>query len=168
MPYDFSSVSALSAPLQTTGNDVILSGHGKYDLRGETTVPAGIELWVLAPPGSLLSDATGGALEHMDRITKLAVVSPKTKGLSPVAPTRYAAGSKAPNYMISAPRGLDLRPGGPHILGVEANTYLDALWTRVAPFVKQDRITRVFWACCTELKGQENLQDNEIPLVVHA
>lgn len=167
MPYDFSSISPLSMPIQTTGNDVVLSGHGLYDLSGETIIPAGVELWVLAPPGSLLSDATGGALEHMDRITKLAVVSPKTKALSPVTPTRYAAGSKAPNYTLTAPRGLDVRPNGPHILGVESRTYLDALWARVQVFVKPGAKVRVFWACCAELKGQQQMKDDEIPTVVH-
>ena len=38
-------------PIQATKDDVVLSGHGAVDVgSGETAVPGGFELVVLAPP----------------------------------------------------------------------------------------------------------------------
>ena len=40
-------------PIQATKDDVVLSGHGAVDVgTGETAIPGGFELVVLAPPGA--------------------------------------------------------------------------------------------------------------------
>jgi hypothetical protein len=156
MPFNWSDISPLSPPLKTTGEDVILSGHGSFEFNGETQVPAGVELWVLAPPGGSISDDLGGALESMEVIHKLGVVSPTTHSLSPIPPTRYVAGKSAPNYTLHPPRGIVVKPGGPHIIGSEKDTNLADLWARVQPFVKAGKTTRVFWAACSALSGAKN------------
>lgn len=156
MPYDWSKISPLNPSLATTGTDVVISGHGSYEFNGETQVPAGFELWVMAPPGGSISDPLGGALEHGDTITKIAVASQQSATLNAVPITKYAAGKAAPNYVLHAPRNLNLRPGGPHVIGVEENTKLSDLWTRVQTFARPQQTTRVFWAACSAIAGAKN------------
>ncbi|MDA8231757.1 MAG: hypothetical protein M0006_10500 [Magnetospirillum sp.] len=156
MPIDWSQISVLDPILRTTPDDVVISGHGSYEFDGETAVPAGFELWVPGPPGSTLTDALGGALEHCDPITKLAIRSRTTDSLSPVQPTIYRARANAPDYRLHSPRGITIRPGGPHIIGVEGDDTLSALWARVQPFAKAGRTIRVFWAACTAITGARN------------
>ena len=57
MTLDWSHVRKLKHPIQTTGLDVIFSGHGTFEYTGETIVPEGFEFWVLAPPGATIADA---------------------------------------------------------------------------------------------------------------
>lgn len=158
MSKSLNDVSNLSTPIQTTSADVIISGHGAYTHSGETTVPDGFELWVLGPPGASISDPLGGALESGTRITKLGIQSPTTHEWSPVVPTVYAAGTKAPDYSLYAPRGLQLKPGGPHLIGVEGSSgqKLSTLWARVQPFAKPGKKVRVFWAACSAIAGAKN------------
>jgi hypothetical protein len=52
-------------PIQATKDDVVLSGHGAVDVgTGETAIPGGFELVVLAPPGASISDRLGGLIER--------------------------------------------------------------------------------------------------------
>ena len=160
---DFKKIRPLQKPIQTASADVVLAGHGSYEHKGETKVPAGVELWIMGPPGSALAVPTGAALWHGEKITKLAILSKKTKELSPHQPVIYKAGQKAPNYTLHSPIGVDIRPGGPHVLGVEGHQTLDALWPRLKPFLKTGKTVRVFWAACTAVKGAEEPR----PRVVH-
>ena len=161
MPYDWSKVSPLAVPVQTTANDVIFSGHGKLATTATTTVvPAGIELWLLCPPGGELSNAAGQALENMTALRKLGLLPAPTKAipnptvLSPMLPIRYAAGKTAPNYTLQPPNNLVLAPQGPHLLGVTTDTLLSDLWVRAQVFVRAGTTVRCFWAACTVLQEQ--------------
>jgi len=157
MAYDWSKVPPLSPPLQTTGNDAIFSGHGALtNTTATTTVPPGVEMWFLSPPGASIADPTGQALENMTKITKLGLLNPGSTVLIPAPPTRYAAGQQVPDYTLYAPNGLVLKPGGPHLLGVTQATLLSALWPRLAPFIKPGQTLRCFWAACTEILGAKN------------
>lgn len=142
--------------IQATKNDVVLSGHGEVELGGgETTVPGGFELVVLAPPGASISDRLGGMMERGEKVNKLKLPT-GTGGLIDFQPIVYPAGKKAPNYVLHPPRGLALRPGVPHMLGVEAPTKLDQLWKRVTVFNQAGKVTRVFWCACAAIEGAKN------------
>ena len=158
MPYNWSNVKKLGETIQTTGEDVMLSGHGSYDSRhGETQVPEGVEFRVVAPLGASIADSLGQALEDMQPINYLGLKNPGSNDLISVpAVTVYRAGSMAPDYTLHAPRGIVIKPGGPHVLGVEADTQLSALWIRVAPFLKPGKTVRVYWAACTAIDGAKN------------
>ncbi|QJE01949.1 hypothetical protein HH212_19590 [Massilia forsythiae] len=143
-------------PIQTTGLDVIFSGHGTFEYTGETIVPEGFEFWVLAPPGATIADATGQALENRDLISMLGIKNPSSNVLVSDTPVHYAAGEKAPNYLLHPPRGIHLKPGGPHIIGVESPTSLSALWQRAEPFRIEGGIVRCFWAACTAIEHAKN------------
>ncbi len=158
MTYDFSNIPNLKNPVKTTPDDAIFSGHGSLDVDGseETTVPEGMEIWFLAPPGASISDHLGQALEAMKTIDKLAIVSPQNDDLTSTQPQVYKSGQKLPDYELHEPSGLKLKPNGPHILGVSEATSLSALWERVKPFVKPDQTVRCFWAACTAIDGASN------------
>lgn len=158
MSLNWQYVSKLVPPIQTTEDDVVLSGHGSLSLneQGETLVPEGVELWLLSPPGASIADATGQALENTTLITKLGMKSPGNDVLSNTTPIRYTQGQSVPDYTLHPPRGIVLKPGGPHLLGVEQATPLSALWPRVVVFVKPGRTTKVWWAACTAIDGASN------------
>jgi hypothetical protein len=66
------------------------------------------------------------------------------------------APSPAITYVLQAPNGITLKPGGPHVLGVTQDTYLSDLWQRVKPFLQQGKTIRCFWAACTAIDGASN------------
>ena len=154
--YNWSAVHKIKPPLQTAPDDVIFSGHGSFEFNGETAVPLGVEFWVLAPLGASIADSLGQSLENMDRIEKLGLKNPGSNDLINITPTIYESGSTVPNYILHAPRGIIIRPGGPHIIGVETPTPLENLWARLDPFIKEDETIRVFWAACTAIRGAKN------------
>lgn len=156
MPNNLSAVPELSKAIITKEGDVIVSGHGSYSGVGETTVPPGVELWVMGPPGSCITDALGGALEKGVKIKKLAIKSKKTGEFIAVEPIVYKAGSKAPDYELHSPRGLHLQPGKPHVIGTEGAVRLSALWARIVPLANKSGTTRVFWAACAAMTGASN------------
>jgi hypothetical protein len=156
MALDWKNVRDLKPALQTTSTDVILSGHGYLATTETTVVPPGIEFWVLAPPGASIADATGQALEDMSLISKLGIKNPGSDVLVNNIPVVYREGSKAPNYILQAPNGIVIKPGGPHIIGVTSDTALIELWQRVAVFVKPGQVIRCFWAACTAMAGAKN------------
>lgn len=156
MTLDWQNVNNLASPIQTTGDDVIFSGHGAYRYDGETTVPAGVEFWLLAPPGASIADSTGQALEDMKKISMLGIKKTGDDILINNTPIVYSAGSLVPNYVLQAPRGIVIKPGGPHILGVESDTKLSDLWIRVQPFIKSGKTIRCYWAACTAITGATN------------
>lgn len=156
MNYEWRNVTPLEQPIQTTGEDVILSGHGAYTFNGETTVPDGIEFHTLAVPAASIADATGQMLESMQKITMLGITTGTPGTLATMVPTVYSAGAKVPNYVLQAPNDLRLTPNGPHLLGVTEDTLLSALWQRVIPFVKAGKTVRCFWAACSAVDGAKN------------
>jgi hypothetical protein len=156
MALDWTNVKILNRPLQTTGNDVIFSGHGRLSTTGTTTVPPQMELWVLAPPGATIADETGQDLENMMRITQLGIKNPGSDVLINDTPIVYTAGMQPPNYVLSAPRGIHITPGGPHVIGVEEDTRLSDLWVRAQPFMRPGKVLRCFWAACTAMRGAKN------------
>lgn len=161
----WNGIPPLSTPIKTKENDIVLSGHGSYEFDGETRVPPKFELWILAPPGASISDRLGGALESGEKITKLALLSPKKK-LVEVKPTIYKANTMAPNYTLSTPIGLKLKPksGGPYIIGAHPNQKLSKLWPRIEHLGNLIRLKkgqpnmtiRVFWAACSYISGNKN------------
>ena len=157
MAIGWNEISPLPQPLKLGIDDVVMSGHGSYEFDGETTVPAGFELWVLGPPGATISDALGGAMESGTNITKLALAGGRTPDLAPCIPTRYGPGTQALDYVLHTPTGLSLKPksGGPHMIGVAGHQKLSTLWTRCTPFAKQGKIVRVFWAACSHIRNAE-------------
>jgi hypothetical protein len=68
----------------------------------------------------------------------------------------YPAGKKAPNYVLHPPRGLALRPGVPHMLGVETAIPLDQLWDRVKTFTRAGKVTRPYRSACAAMEGAKN------------
>lgn len=142
--------------IQATKNDVVLSGHGSVEVgTGETTVPGGFELVVLAPPGASISDRLGGMIERGEKVKKLKLPT-GTGSMIDFKPVVYKAGQRAPNYVLHPPRGLALRPGVPHMLGVETATTLNDLWARVITFHRPGKTTRCFWCACAALDGAQN------------
>lgn len=156
MTLDWSKVTPLKTPIQTTGDDVIFSGHGEYKFGGETTVPQGVELWLLAPPAASIADSTGQALENMSKISMLGLKNQHSDVLITVTPSLYQAGQKVPDYVLQAPDGIHLKPGGPHLVGVLKDTNLSDLWQRLTPFHKKGKVIRCFWAACTAIDGASN------------
>ena len=71
--------------IQTTRDDVVFSGHGStLPAAGKVTrVPAGVEFYLLAPPGAAITNRLGQALERGERITELFIRSGVTKQFSP-------------------------------------------------------------------------------------
>ena len=156
MALDWKNVKQLQPPLQTTGDDVILSGHGGLTNTNTTRVPAFVELWLLAPPGASVADETAQALENMTKLTQLGLKNPNSDVLVNDTLIVYTAGKDVPDYTLTAPRGIIIDPQGPHVIGVEQNTRLSELWVRVQPFVKPGKTLRVFWAACTAMAGAKN------------
>jgi Putative adhesin Stv domain len=100
-------------PIQATKDDVVLSGHGAVDVgTGETAIPGGFELVVLAPPGASISDRLGGMIERGEKVNKLKLPT-RASGNIDFDPIVYSAGKMAPNYVLYPPTGLVLKPGGP-------------------------------------------------------
>jgi hypothetical protein len=142
--------------IQATKDDVVLSGHGSVEIGGgETTVPVGFELVVLAPPGASISDRLGGMIERGEKVKKLSLPT-GSGGKVDFQPIIYAAGKNAPNYVLHPPRDLALRPGVPHMIGVEAATPLSDLWPRILVFTRQGETTRCFWCACAAISGAQN------------
>lgn len=153
---NWSGVAPLSPPLTTTPDDVILSGHGAFKFHGETPVPQGFEFWQLAPLGASIADSLGQSLESMKEIVKLGLKNRGSTNLITMFPIIYGAGEMAPNLILQAPRGIIIKPGGPHVIGVEIDTPLSDLWVRVEPFRKEGEVVRVFWAACSVILGAKN------------
>lgn len=142
--------------IQANKDDVVLSGHGEVEIGGgETTVPGGFELVVMAPPGASISDRLGGMIERGEKIKNLKLPT-GAGGMANFDPVVYPAGKKAPNYVLHPPRGLALKPGVPHMLGVEEATTLEKLWDRVKVFARPGKVTRVYWCACAAMDGAKN------------
>jgi hypothetical protein len=156
MALDWNNVKQLNPPIQTTGEDVILSGHGALVGGGATVVPAGVEFWVLAPPGASIADETGQALENTLKLTQLGIKNPHSEILVNNTPNFYKTGAEVPDYTLYPPRGIVIDPNGPHVIGVEKETLLSELWERVQPFIKPGKTIRVYWAACTAMAGAKN------------
>ena len=146
--------------IQTTSDDIVFSGHGSsLPAAGKVTrVPAGVEFYLLAPPGAGITNRLGQALERGERITTLYIQSKVTREFSP---HRYAVYTSEtgdiPNMVLHPPRGLEISGEiVPHLIGVERETDLHDLWARAKPFIKPRAITRVFWAACSSLKPGGN------------
>jgi Putative adhesin Stv domain len=143
-------------PIQATKDDVVLSGHGAVDVgSGETAVPGGFELVVLAPPGASISDRLGGMIERGEKVNKLKLPT-KASGSIDFEPIVYAADKMAPNYILYPPTGLVLKPGVPHMLGVAKATPLSELWVRIKTFNRTGQVTRCFWCACAAITGATN------------
>ena len=143
--------------IQARQGDFILSGHGHVELATglqETLVPSGVEFVVLAPPAASISNALGKDLEEGLAIEALKVRT-ATGSFSPTHAFRYPAGSKAPNYVLSPPNGLDLGSGPATLVTVGAKTALKDLWSRVKVGAPGTTI-RCFWAACTALEEAGN------------
>jgi len=156
MALDWKNVADLKDPIQTTVNDLVLSGHGKLDLaNGETTVPENIECVFLVPPGAAIMDSTGQALESMTKIVKLGIKNPDSDVLITNTPVRYSAGKKAPNYTLYPPEGLVLGSDGPRLIVVNEARTLHELWELIKPLRTEGKTLRCFWSACTSISGGE-------------
>jgi hypothetical protein len=146
--------------IQTVRDDVVFSGHGStLPAAGKVTrVPAGVEFYLLAPPGAGITNRLGQALERGERITELYIRSSVTKQFSPHRHAVYtSATGDVPNMALQPPRGLDISGNiVPHVIGVERNTDLHDLWARARPFIDPRGTTRVFWAECSSIKAGGN------------
>ena len=132
-----------------------MSGHGSVELgEGETTVPGGFELVVLAPPGASITDRLGGKIERGEKVKGLKL-STANSGWIGFKEVRYTSGKKCPDYVLHKPSGLTLRPGVPHMLGVAKATKLSELWARVQTFGKAGATVQVFWCACASIRGGE-------------
>lgn len=149
--------------IQATANDVLLSGHGSVEVgQGETVVPPGVRLVVLAPPAASVSNDLASNLESGKAIKGLVIVSPQTGTKNRTEPIIYEEGARVPNYILHPIDGSWLKPGIAHIVGVAQPTTLANLWSRVTPFVKPNQTINCYWAACTALQGATN------PVVVEA
>ena len=137
-------------PIQAAGHDIAISGHGEVVIYGgETEVPRGLELVVLAPPGASISDALGRAIEDGKKVEYLELSA--HHGRVRFEPTVYRAGQKCPNYRVKPPLGLRLGTGGPTKVTVSSHTELRKVWDLVRKEVDPRRtLTRVFFLCCAE------------------
>jgi hypothetical protein len=143
--------------IKATKDDVVFSGHGAIEqVQGNTTVPKGVKLVVLAPPAASVSNDLCQAVEFGSAISSLLIVSPKTKETSPTNPVIYQAGSSCPNYVLSPIDPGWLKAGVPHLMGVTQKTPLSDLWSRVEQFIKDGKTITVYWAACTALGGATN------------
>lgn len=156
MSYDWTNVKPLASPIKTNSNDVILSGHGALASSGTTIIPIGVELWIMAPPGATIEDELGQALESQTAISYLGIANPGSNILINNTPVVYRSGVSVPDYILSPPNGITIKPGGPHIIGVTSNQNLSNLWARVTPLLLPGKTTRVFWAACTAIAGAKN------------
>ncbi len=154
--YNWSGVAKLKPPIQTTSDDVVLSGHGAFRFDGETIVPDGFECWLLAPLGAGIADSLGQAIESKTKITKLGLKNVGSTDLITVNPIVYGAGEAMPNLVLQPPRDIVIKPGGPHVIGVEETTPLADLWQRVIPFRKTGKVVSVYWAACSVIAGATN------------
>ena len=145
-----------TVPIQATKDDVVLSGHGAVDVgTGETAIPGGFELVVLAPPGASISDRLGGMIERGEKVNKLKLPT-RASGNIDFDPIVYSAGKMAPNYVLYPPTGLVLKPGVPHMIGVAKATPLSELWVRIKVFYRTGQVTRCFWCACAAIQGATN------------
>jgi hypothetical protein len=156
MTLDWSKVVPLAKPIQTSATDVVCSGHGAFTFKGETTVPAGVEFCVLAPPGASLADSAGQAIESGARITKVGLKNQGSDVLINNTPIIKTAGQQVPNYILQAPDGIIIKPGVAHLIVVGQDTTLEILWPRILAFAKPGVTLRCFWAACTVLDGATN------------
>lgn len=142
--------------IQTTSDDVVFSGHGSsLPAAGKVTrVPAGVEFYLLAPPGASITNRLGQALERGERITSLFIKSKITNQFSPHRYSVYTSDTgDVPNMVLHPPRGLDMSGQiVPHVIGVEKSTDLHDLWTRAKPFIDPRGTTRIFWAACSSMR----------------
>ncbi len=159
-------------PITTTSNDVIFVGHGTYQGGAQNfTVPAGVELWMLQPVGSAITDGPVTALVGNTAIDRLILCQTNgecddfhTLGL----PQRIAAGQQAPNLILHDLADLKALvqaaiPRGPnHVIMVTQDTNLQTLLglpdvqKMIQAHVASHTVLRVFWAACTHLQQNPN------------
>ena len=155
----------LATPIQTTADDVVISGHGglAYDVQ-QTLVPVGFELWVMGPPGSAISENLGRMLESGAVINKLGICMTTGATGQPIVaednawiqaqPKIYAAGGMAPDYTVGPPdQGLVIQESPARIIGVVMDTRLSELWPRLQMYAVDNETIRVFWAACSSIYG---------------
>lgn len=160
-------------PITTTPNDVIFVGHGTYQGGAQNfTVPVGVDLWMLQPVGSAITDGPVTALVGNTAIDRLIVRQPNGEcddfhalGL----PQVIHGGQQAPNLILHDLADLkqlvqNATPKGPnHVITVTQDTNLQTLLARpdvqklIQAHVASHTVLRVFWAACTHL--QQNPSD---------
>jgi len=160
-------------PITTTPNDVILVGHGTYQGGANNfTLPAGVDLWMLQPVGSAVTDGPVTALVGNTPIDRLILRQSngawddfRTLGL----PNVIHGGQQAPNLILHDLG--DLKPlvqaaiarGPNHVIMVTQDTTLQTLLARpdvqrlIQAHLASRSALRVFWAACTHL--QQNSDD---------
>lgn len=152
--------------IQTTADDVVFSGHGNTlpEAGQVTRVPYGMELILLGPPGSQITDHLGQLLEGGVPIYRLFIKSRMTGEASTVIHTVHTAETgSVPNLVLNPPRDLNIGGLGvvPHVIGVETPTSMHDLWPRARTFMKPGRTLRVFWAACHSIEKEIRLIDGE-------
>lgn len=162
-------IPKLKAPICTTPDDVVITGHGAYGTRlyratDDTVVPEGVEFVLLAPLGATLTANVGYRLEAGVAIPKLGMKSPITGAIVTHQPIVYKAGDAVPNLGLDSPFDdkhpekdllLGFRPGGPKGIYLERGAtpmLLDELWEQVEAHRQPGKVVRVYWAACAAIQ----------------
>lgn len=176
--------------LQTNAFDVLLLGHGSYQgAKKMTTLPAGVELWVLQPVGTIMTDGPIHALIRMKPIDRLILYSGVKTSIPEITdlggagfPKVYNPGDTVPDMILhdldklKSSIGRVVKEAGkhqalPHIITVDNDTSLSSLLGSkdVKKWLTGRKQTgknlRVFWAACTA--SPEQPEDVDEPLVFH-
>ena len=159
-------------PITTTPNDVIFVGHGTYQGGAQNfALPAGVELWMLQPVGSAITDGPVTALVGNIPIDRL--ILRQANGACDdfhtlALPQRIAAGQQAPNLILHDLGDMKAMvqaatPRGPnHVIMVTQDTTLQNLLglsdvqNMIRAHVANHTVLRVFWAACTHLQQNPN------------
>ncbi len=158
--------------IQTTIHDVVFSGHGGVNAPPikKTTVPAGVEFWLLAPPGTFLLNHVGWSLETGEKISGLYMRRGGRVSYQLIEPMIYPHGSQLPDLMLSYGNFVPKRRViVPHVLTTSDDMHLQDMWGRLDPFrtecLKTGRKLRVFWSACSNIDQQS--EDFEVGAIDH-
>jgi hypothetical protein len=124
------TTTAAAAEEGTTA-DIVLSGHGSYNLvNGRFTSPDGTWVATYVPHDDYLLDSDGNQIELGN----------------PPAPTHvYGPGEEMPNYTLHPPNGITIMGNPDTVITVEEDTLLEELL--------YPDMGMVHWAACTKEKS---------------
>ena len=143
--------------IQAASIDVLCVGSGAIQVEeGESFVPSGIRLIILAPLEASVAKSLAIKLDSGVSINALEIVIPETKQKTPVKPLIYEEGAKVPNYLLYPIDGSWFKPGIINFIGVAKATTLAELWPRITIFTIPNKTINCFWAPCRALKGAKN------------
>ncbi|NLR92099.1 hypothetical protein [Flammeovirga agarivorans] len=138
------SLPNLDQPITSNAGDVIISGNCIESEFKYTTVPQGLEIWLLSNTNMSVTDALIDKLKKQEDIKHLGYK--RDDHFYPYLPIIYQSGETIPDLVLKAfPKGIINQVGCAHIEGVYKDLPLSQLWFHLRSYKKKSQNIRCFW-----------------------